>query len=410
MKLVSLRSYIPDRLSTPAKLFLMVNVLNGIANGVFGVIIQLYFVTLGFQGSDLGSLAMVNSLAMMFLCIPAGVLADRYGKGKVFLSGYLLLLVSFTMLLVYDSFEMIAIAWVFLGMSNATGSVIEPLYSSLFDSDDMDRAFGLRGFLNIISSALGSLFGFIPPMLVSNYGYTMRYSYWLLLVGAVVVFFTQIPFYVKILRGVDDTPSGNGFSWNLKSKGVVAKFSVLYTLMNIAMGVFLSLFPYYVNTKFSIESDGLGALYSLSKFISAASNVVAPRIAKTFGTLKTISGSLLAAVPFWFMFPFAPNFVWISVIYSFRLGIANLCSPLARSLMFRVLYDDEKATANSIITTIMTLSNATGPKLGGYLMENVSIDLPPMIGGGLYILYGSLFYLFLRNEPLKEQKLQIHTN
>ena len=196
MKLVNLRSYIPDRLSSPAKLFLMVNVLNGIANGVFGVIIQLYFVTLGFQGSDLGSLAMVNSLAMMFLCIPAGVLADRYGKGKVFLSGYLLLLVSFTMLLLYDSFEMIAIAWVFLGMSKATGSVIEPLYSSLFDSEDMDRAFGLRGFLNIISSALGSLFGFIPPMLVNNYGYSMRYSYWLLLVGAVVVFFSQIPFYV----------------------------------------------------------------------------------------------------------------------------------------------------------------------------------------------------------------------
>jgi hypothetical protein len=56
------------------------------------------------------------------------------------------------------------------------------------------------------------------------------------------------------------------------------------------------------------------------------------------------------------------------------------------------------------------LSNAAGPKLGGYLMENVNIDLPPMIGGGLYIAYGSLFYLFLRNEPLKEQKPQILTD
>ena len=65
---VDLRSYIPDRLSTPAKLFLMVSVLNGVANGVFGVIIQLYFLTLGFQSSDIGTLSMVNSLAMMFLC------------------------------------------------------------------------------------------------------------------------------------------------------------------------------------------------------------------------------------------------------------------------------------------------------------------------------------------------------
>jgi len=406
---VDLRSYIPDRLSTPAKLFLLVSVLNGVANGVFGVIIQLYFLTLGFQSSDIGTLSMVNSLAMMFLCIPAGVLADRYGKGKVFLTGYLMLVVSFTMLLVYDSFEMIAVAWGLLGMSNATGSVIGPLYSSLFDSDDMDRAFGLRGFINIIASALGSLCGFIPPMLVSSYGYTLRHSYWLLLAGAVVVFFTQIPFYVNILRSVDDTPSGKGFSWNLKSKGLVAKYSVLYTIQNIALGGFMGLFPYYVNTKFGVQSDGLGALYSTSRFIQAAGNAVAPRIAKKFGTLKTISGALLSAVPFWFMFPFAPSFAWISVVYACRLSVASLCNPLMPSLMFRVLYDDEKATANSVITTVSMLSNAAGPKLGGYLMENVNIDLPPMIGGGLYIAYGSFFYLFLRNEPLKEQKPQILT-
>ena len=121
-------------------------------------------------------------------------------------------------------------------------------------------------------------------------------------------------------------------------------------------------------------------------------------------------GAILAVVPFWFMSPFAPSYAWISVIYSCRLGIASLGNPLAPSLMFRLLYEDEKATANSVITTVSMLSNAAGPRLGGYLMENVSIDLPPMICGGIYIVYGSLFYLFLRNEPFKEQKLRIRTN
>ena len=39
---MNLRSYIPDRLSYSAKLFLMVSIINGVANGVFGVIIQIY--------------------------------------------------------------------------------------------------------------------------------------------------------------------------------------------------------------------------------------------------------------------------------------------------------------------------------------------------------------------------------
>jgi len=349
----------------------MVSILNGIGNGIFGVIIQLYFLTLGFQSSDIGTLSMISSLAMMFLCIPSGIIADKYGKGKVFFSGFVLLIISFCILLLFDSFEIIVIAWALLGISNSTGTVIGPLFSSLFENEDMDRAFGLRGFLNIISGAAGSLLGFIPPMLVNDYGYTLRYSYWLMLAVAVVIIFLQIPFFIKILRSVDDKPKGNGFSWNLKSRGVVSKISFLYILQNIALGGFMGLFPYYVNTKFGVQSDGLGALYSASKFIQAAGNAVAPRVAKRFGTLKTISGALLSTVPF--------------------------------SLMFRILYDDEKATANSIISTASMLSNAVGPKLGGYLMDNVNIDLPPVIGGSLYIAYGSLYYLFLKDESIKEQ-------
>jgi len=381
----------------------MVSILNGIGNGIFGVIIQLYFLTLGFQSSDIGTLSMISSLAMMFLCIPSGIIADKYGKGKVFFSGFVLLIISFCILLLFDSFEIIVIAWALLGISNSTGTVIGPLFSSLFENEDMDRAFGLRGFLNIISGAAGSLLGFIPPMLVNDYGYTLRYSYWLMLAVAVVIIFLQIPFFIKILRSVDDKPKGNGFSWNLKSRGVVSKISFLYILQNIALGGFMGLFPYYVNTKFGVQSDGLGALYSASKFIQAAGNAVAPRVAKRFGTLKTISGALLSTVPFWFLFPIAPNFTLVSIVYACRLSVASLCNPLMPSLMFRILYDDEKATANSIISTASMLSNAVGPKLGGYLMDNVNIDLPPVIGGSLYIAYGSLYYLFLKDESIKEQ-------
>ncbi len=53
----------------------MANVLNGFANGVFEVIIQLYLMTLGYGSIDLGSIFMMSPMAMLILTVPAGVIA-----------------------------------------------------------------------------------------------------------------------------------------------------------------------------------------------------------------------------------------------------------------------------------------------------------------------------------------------
>lgn len=399
---LSLRSIVPDRVSTPAKYFLFAGVLNGFGNGIFGVVIQLYLMTLGFKSSALGSIFMMNSIGMVLLTLPAGILADRYGKGKIMIFGFVVTGLAFLLILTGTSIEMFSLAWFLLGLGNATGTVFGPLYSSLFDRRDMDRAFGLRGFINILCNSVGSLMGFVPPMLVDRYGFSLQSSYWILLAIGTGFFFVQMPFYLMVLRGVDEPKGQQGFKFNLRSKGVVAKFSILYTIQNLALGSFFGLFPYYVNTKFGAQSDALGALYFASRFIQAGGNAVAPRIAKRMGTLKTVSAALGLCTPFWLMFPLAPNFTWISIVYISRLSIASLCNPLIPSLFFRLFYEDEKATANSITTIVSMGSNIIAPKLGGHLMQHVSLDFPPLMGAGLYSLYATSYYFLLRNEKEKE--------
>ncbi|TRO47105.1 MFS transporter, partial [Candidatus Bathyarchaeota archaeon] len=398
---LDLSAFVPDRISKPAKYFLAANVLNGLGNGVFGVVIQLYLMTLGFGSMDLGSIFMMNSLGMLLLTLPAGVIADRYGRGSVFMAGMIATFVAFTLIMIGRSIEVLSIAWLLLGLGNATGSVLGPLYSSLFDSEDMDRAFGLRGAIGILSNAVGSLVGFIPPMLVRSYGLTFQRSYWLVMLISVVFFLAQFPLYYRAIRSSPE-PEGNGmgFRFNLRSKAVVYKFSFLYTVQNIAFG-FFSLFPYYVNSRFGVQSDALGALYFASRFVQAGSNAAAPKVAKRLGSVKTISLALGLTVPFWLMFPFAPSYLWVSAIYVLRLFIGSFCNPLMPSLFYRLLYEEEKATANSLTTMASMGSNMVAPKLGGFLMENVSIDAPAYLGGALYLVYASSFYLLLNQEAEK---------
>lgn len=399
---MDLSSVVPDRVPTPAKLFLFGMVLSGLGNGVFNVVLQLYLTSLGFDSATLGTIFMMNAVGATLLTIPAGVLADRYGKGKVILSGFSLGALALILMLAGKSVEVFMLGFLLIGVTSSTWVIMGPLYSSFFDSDEMDRAFGLMGFLSITASSVGSLLGFIPPMLVAHYRLSLQSSYWIVLVVAAVLFLGQAPFIMMSIRGAVEPEREGGFKFNLRSKEVVAKFCLINVINRIGYGVFFSLFPYYVNTKFGVKSDALGTLYFVSNFVTAGANVIAPRVSKRLGTLKTIAVAFGLCTPFYLMIPLAPNFMWLSALYVIRIGLANVSSPLASSLFMRLLYDDEKATANSITMMAANGGNTVAPWLGGRLMEQAYLDFPGYLGAGLYAVTATSYYFLLRNEKEKE--------
>jgi len=396
----SFKSIVPDKVTTPAKFFLVGSFINGFANGIMNVVTQLWLMTLGFNSLELSSIIIMNTVGAFLFTLPAGILADRYGKRKMAMIGFFLFSIGQSIILTSTSFEMLSLGWLINGLGNGCTMVLGPIYSSLFDREDMDRAFGLQNFLNIMASSMGSLMGFIPPLLVERYGFSLQSSYFTMRATGTAFFFISTPFYIMVLRGLTEPEIRKGARFNLRSKSVVAKFSLLNTIQNIAFG-FFALFPYYVNTKFGVKSDALGALYSASTFVQAGANIVAPKVSKRIGTLKTISAALGLCTPFWFMFAFAPDFTWLSALYILRLSISSLCNPLIPSLFYRLLYQDEKATANSITNMASMGSNIVGPRLAGYLMQDISLDTPLLLGPGLYVLYSTSFYLLLRNEKEK---------
>ena len=180
----------------------------------------------------------------------------------------------------------------------------------------------------------------------------------------------------------------------------MAKFYALGLLSMVGANIFFNLFPFYVNSKFGVESDALGTLFFLSNFVSAGANALAPRISKRLGTLKTISVMIGLATPFYLMIPFAPSYILLSTLYILRLGFRATADPLMGSLYMRLLNEDEKATANSIRQMAFQCGGVIAPWLGGQMMET-SLDLPVYIGVGLYALFAFSFYLLLKKEEDK---------
>jgi MFS family permease len=394
---VDFRSIVPDELPTPARLFLWGAVFNGLGNGIFNVILQLYLTSLGFTSSNLGSVFMMNAIGAAILTVPMGVLADRYGKKRIMLAGALAVALSVILILTSKSVLMFQLGFLLIGVSNATGVIISPLYSSFFEKDDLDKAFGLYGALNIATVSLGSLMGFIPPYLVDSYGFNLQSSYWLLLSLGAALFLSQFVFYMSSMRGMREPVKGEGPKFMLQSRGLVAKFCIISILSSLSYGVFFSLFPYYVNKKFGIESDALGALFFTSNLVAAGAMAASSRISKRYGTLTTMVLSMGLAAPFYLLTPLAPSYLALSILYVGRVGIRVIADPLLNSVFMKNIGDDEKSTANSIRMMAMQGANVVGPWASGQLMDRTSMELPAYVGGGLYAALAVFTLVLLRD-------------
>jgi predicted MFS family arabinose efflux permease len=301
------------------------------------------------------------------------------------------------LLLFTRSVLMFKLAFLAFGVSNAAAVVFSPIYSSFFEKEDMDKAFGFYGALNIATISLGSLLGFIPPLLVERLGFSLSSAYWMFLALGFVPFVVQNVFYMWSVRDYEEGEANNGFRFNMASKDLVFKISLIQLLSAASVGVFISLFPFYVNKKFGLESDALGTLFFASNLMSAAAMALSSKISDRLGSLKTIAVAFSLAAPFYLLMPLAPSFTWLSAFYVLRLGFATIAAPLMSSTLMKDLKEEEKATANSLRMMAMQGGGVVGPWLGGALMERFSLELPAFVGGGLYaVMAVTTFFMFIK--------------
>jgi MFS family permease len=213
-------------------------------------------------------------------------LADRYGKKKMMVLSLALMMSGMILLLTSSALVYFQLAFLFIGAGNACFSMFTPLYSSFFEKHDMEKAFGLYGLLNIMSMSLGSLVGYVPAMLMGRYLLSDVSSYRWVMVGAGFLFTAQYVFYLTAMRDYKETLS-EGFQFKLKSWRPVIKFSILSLFGNIAGGLLFSLFPFYVNQKFGVDSAGLGLLFFVSNLSMAVSKGAAAAVAKRLGNMRS---------------------------------------------------------------------------------------------------------------------------
>ncbi|MBD3205165.1 MFS transporter [Candidatus Bathyarchaeota archaeon] len=397
-----LDNVIPTKLNLNAKYFLVGGITNGISNGVFNSVMQLYLISLGFEPTSLGRVFMMNSLGSTLLTVPAGILADRYGKRKMILAGFFFIGLSMILFFTAQTVPAFALSFLLIGICNATGTVLTPLYSSFFEKDDMDKAFSLWGLLNIFAMSIGSLAGYLPALMVGRLSLSLPIAYRYTMLMAAGLFIAQYFFYYISSTNINEILKED-FKFKLNSWRTVLKICGLTLFVNIAGGIMFSFFPYYVNKKFGIESAGLGTMFFISNLVMAMSKGSAASFSKRLGSLKSITLGIATSAIFLLGFPVAPSFAFLSILYILRMGTRFMSDPLVTSLFMKRLDEEEKSTANSLRLISLNGGGVISPWLGGLMIEKIGLESPAYIGGAMTLLASALFPLLLKREIEEER-------
>lgn len=199
---------------------------------------------------------------------------------------------------------------------------------------------------------------------------------------------------------------GLGRSGLGRSKAIVLKLSALFSVDAFGGGfVVQSILVLWLALRHDLSTATAGAVFFWSGLLTASSALLAPRIARRIGLIRTM---VFTHVP--------ANLLMISAALMPSAGPAVVCL-LARSLLSQMdvpartsyvmaVVDPEERTAAAAITNVpRSLASALPPLAAGWMLQRSSFGWPLILGGCLKIGYDlTLLAMFREIRPPEESE------
>jgi len=367
--------------------------------GVYSVIPGVFFPQVGFTDIQVGSLYSVNGITSALLGIPLSILSDRHGHKKGMLAGLVLASSSFFVYAITINYVHLLLAGFLSGLgfglffpsSNA-------LLAERTSESKRTVAFSLSFFVSTGAGTLGTVFSAIPALLRSN-GVSLIQSYQAVYAITGVIFLCGL---VPALFVKESTRSSTALALPRKSISFITRFSLVNILIGLGAGLIIPIFSLWFYIKFRYDETILAPLNTFATLATALAGLLAPRIADWLGDVPSIVLATVVGTFTLLVMPSVNSFTVLSVLFVVRQFLANMSQPVISSFYMTHVDPSERAAASAIAGTAWNFPNSITPAIGGYLMENVSVDLPLYLCGTSYAISASLLYIFFykyRSKP-----------
>jgi MFS family permease len=390
--------------SRPARLFLLTELLAWTCHGVFAVVFNLYLLEAGYRESFIGRAVSFNGLGMALAALPAGRLADRWGRRRCLVLGAALdagaQLARATLL----SPDAILAGSFLAGVGQALLAIAAaPFLTEHSSPRERTHLFSTFFATTLLAGVAGSVMGGEIPVLLGHLGGTVRpdrlHAYRAALwTGGLLNAAACLP--LLRLRGmVEPVLSHARIAADAAARRKLVPIGLNAFLIGAGAGLVIPFMNLYFARRFGCSSSQIGVFFSLAAVFTALASLLGPALARRYGMLRTAVTAQVLSLPFLVTLG-AEQQLGIAVgAFWMRATLMQASTPLVQAFVMEALPPSLRARSTSLITLVWNCGWAASATLSGVIIQRFGYDVPFYITAALYALAASTFYLSFRGAP-----------
>src|SRR5213594_5276262 len=275
-----------DWIDRDGKLIFLEKTVRTVPYGFLGVIFGVYLAQLGFTPVAIGIVLTATVLSSALYTLVISFLADRIGRRKTLVFFALTDFVAGALLLISTDWWAPVLAGIVGNMTVGAGevgpflSLEQAILPRAARADRRTLAFSVYNLVGYGASSAGALLAGLPRYI----GYSPLFLGYMIsgLIGAVL--------YSSLSGAVEAEPRPARRSvLSPRGRPIVAKLSALFAVDAFGGGfIGQSILSYYFYLRFGLDLATLGAIFFATQLVTALSFLLAERIARRIGLLRTM--------------------------------------------------------------------------------------------------------------------------
>jgi MFS family permease len=384
--------------------------LRSFVTGLTGVLLGLYLARLEVAPATVG---LVVGLGLAGNALGTALVAlggERLGRRRLLVASSLLSAAGLAAMALTGVPALLGAA-AFLGMVNGMGrdrgpaqSLDHSLLADWATDAERTRRFARYALVQDALGAGGALAASVPAFLSTVFGVPGLAGHRWVLAGAAGLSLLTGALYATLPPTLGPRRPTRG-PISPDSRRRLVGLSTLFAVDSLGGGLIAgSVLSYWFFRRFELDGAALGPVFFAARILNALSYLVAERLARRIGLVRTMVFTHFPSSLLLFVLPFAPTPAAAITVFLLRESLVQMDVPTRESYVGAVTQPGERTFAFGVTGLVRNVGWAFGPPLAGLAISAWGLAAPLLAGAGLKSVYDLALYASYRGVAAPEEK------